>query len=366
MARKRNYKFNTKPVTPKARKYHYSTNQKMTRGIPEGDYAAYNLFNNGIYMDTTDINKVINGFLRPFRMSSRNLKMTNGIFSNYVTVSVREVIGSDGIYIRPMVNMFDDMEKNIELSQELEKRFYKWATDANQFSVQGNMDIVTMQHLMEETRAVDGESWLHVESVNGVLKVEMIDSARVPTTNNNMLAGSRYISNGIEFDKNGKPIAVYVMRYNPIMYTYEMENFERIPFENMLHYFKPSWVNQQRGIPDVVNGVESLKNMQKFLDSSLSSKVLSTSLMGFITTPNTNDQYVNLNTEDISQYQHDYAPGAMIELQEGKDIKEFNPKLAVDGIKEYTSELYKTIAMSLNITPQALTGDVSDASFSRS
>lgn len=51
-----------------------------------------------------------------------------------------------------------------------------------------------------------------------------------------LFADGHYISNGIEY-KDGKPIAYYFMRYNPITYSYDYANPERVDASEILHYF---------------------------------------------------------------------------------------------------------------------------------
>lgn len=314
-----------------------------------------------------DINQVINRTLQRRMIESRYLAVENPIAKKYASVSTAGVCGSSGLYIRPDVHIHSDSERDSEINQYLENAFYKWAESPDRFDVASVLDISTFQAQLENTRAICGEAFARFHIINGELRIEMIDPLSVPFNNNKVLSDGRYVSNGIEYDRFRRPIAYYIMQYSPSTYSYISGDPERVPADEMIHYFVPSFPNQERGMPDITACVSTLKELDKFLGASLMSKLVGASSMAFIETSDTNDSEVISNRSGVEYYENEYLnPGSIVTLQPGQSIKSINPQAATDGLEVFIKQQMNLIAMSLNISVQALTGDVSGASYSAS
>ncbi|WP_038994363.1 phage portal protein [Escherichia coli] len=313
-----------------------------------------------------NINAIINRNLPVMVAVSRELSIKNGIVKKYVSTNSAGVTGADGLYIRPCTHSSDDEQVNQSIDKQIEDAFYAWAEDPKAFSRCGTLDISTFQRLVERTRSVDGDCFIRVHSKPGELpQIEIIDSMRISTYENQLLPSGNFISNGIEFDINtNRPVAYWVTRYNPIMYNYMIGERERVPADEILHLFQQDYPTQQRGIPDVHSGTEKLKELEEFMAAAITSRKVAASAMAFITNPDSDD--VQLLTDDsVSYYDQDYLnPAAIVELQAGQDIKTVNPSQTTDGIQEFIDNQMMMIAMGLDITKQSLTSDTSNASFS--
>jgi lambda family phage portal protein len=258
------------------------------------------------------------------------------------------------------------MKENQDINHLLEREFYNWAENPDAFSRAGDMDISTFTRLVERTRAIDGDCFIRIHKTkNGLPQVEIIDSMRLGVYNNQYFDNGNFISNGIEYDGSTyKPIAYWITRYNPITYTYDLGNRERVPEDQIFHLYQLDFPTQQRGIPDVHAGTEELKELEEFMTAAITCRKVAAA-MAFITNPDSNE--VDLITDDqgASYYEQDYLnPAAIVELQAGQDIKTVNPNQSTDGINEFVDNQLMMIAMGLDITKQALTSDTSNASFS--
>ncbi|EOC0143049.1 phage portal protein [Cronobacter sakazakii] len=313
-----------------------------------------------------NINSIINMTLPTLVAKSRELSLNNGIAKKYFQVNSDGVTGASGLYIRPDVNLHDDNEENLVINEELEQLFYKYADNPETFSMNGKMDLAAFQRLVERTRSIDGEAFIICHDVNGIVKFELLDSMRVPTTGNRIFDDGSYVSNGIHFDRYGKVIEYYVTRLNPSTYTYQTGDYEVIPASNMLHLMIQDYPNQERGIPDIIAGTTLLKDLEAFIKAAIISKKLSASAMAFITNSASNDEDVDF----MKGYEPDYyendslQSGALVELQPGQNVTSVNPNGATDGITEFVDTQMQQIAMSLGITEQSLSGSTANASFS--
>ncbi|QUG75865.1 phage portal protein [Erwinia sp. E602] len=332
------------------------TSQNSVRGLGLG--AAYIDYN---------LNAMINTRLQSLVIESRTLVTHNPIANKYCRESANAVAGADGIYIRPNITMYEDENENIKLSQELERRFDNWSEDPAAFDICGSLNFASFQNLLEYERASTGECFVRIHKRDTGLYVELIQGSRVPINNNKLLDDGRYVSNGIEFSPEGKPIAYYISRYNPSTYSYEYSNPERVEASEILHYFIPQQAKQERGLPDILPGKELLRELDSFLEASLITKKIGSAVMAFIENDlgNKDEDNVDLNQGVPNYFENEtLEPGSIVELNAGQTLKDFNPKAATDGVKDYVDQQLTLIAISLGITKQSLTGDTAGASYS--
>lgn len=315
-----------------------------------------------------NINNLIRWFLSDWRNASREAILKNPLGSKYMNLSVDGVIGAEGVYLKPAPTVEGMSEDELqELSKKLEKRFDRWAYDADRFSLDGSLTFDIFQQTVEKVRVQDGECFIRIHNVNSTIKLEILDSARLTQLNNQWLNNGNYISNGIEFDKNHKPVNYYFCIYNPITYTYDATAFEIIPASEICHYFIPSQQGQERGVPDMISTSKTMEDLKNFTEAALIAKRVAASTTAYITNNNNDTDQVELvagESDSTATYTEYLEAGAVYELGKNQDIKTVNPQAGVDRIGEFTSELMDQISMGLNVTKQSLMGSTADASFS--
>ncbi|EOU9592087.1 phage portal protein [Klebsiella aerogenes] len=317
---------------------------------------------------TNNINNVLRWFLAEMRATSREAALHNPIARKYVNLSVDGVVGSMGVYVKPSLELEGKSQEELHtLNLKLEKLFDRWAYNADRFSLDGSLTLDVFQQTLVRILVTDGEAFVRLHDINGTVKVEIIDAVRLTQLNNQWLENGNYISNGIEFDQYHKPVNYWFCMYNPITYTYDATNFEKMPASEIFHLFVPEAMGQERGIPEMVASTKLLEDLQSFTEASLIAKRVASSSMAFITNNDNETDIVELeageNTE-TAKYSEFLEPGAIFELSKNQDIKTVNPQAGVDRIHEFTDELLSQIAMGLNCTKMSLLGDTSNASFS--
>ncbi|WP_194761641.1 phage portal protein [Pantoea ananatis] len=350
-----------KPEQPTQKTKHTQTKQigttDLKRSITNGSKPVVDFGVAGVA--STDINSVLKFTLTHIRNKSRELSLNNPIAKNYIQKCADGVVGADGITIKPAVEVGEVGDDNSKLNQSIEKLFYRYAENPEQFSYDGQLSIDLFQQVVEKTRARDGECFIRRRDN----KYEIIDAARLVSTRFG-LTKNGYYSNSIEFDgATHKPIAYYIHNYNPITYQIDTGSYERVPAEEIIHYFIPEFPNQQRGIPDLFAGQKVLQELQEYIQATLVSKKVAASTTAFITNTNTGDY--DLEDEEQTRLNVEYLEaGSIYELNPGQDIKSVNPNAGVDGINDFVNNLMNQISMSLGITKMNLMGDTSNASFS--
>jgi len=332
-------------------------NKDLKRSITNGNKPVIDFGVTGVA--STDINSVLKYTLTHIRNKSRELSLNNPIAKNYIQKCADGTVGADGITVKPNVEIGVPGTDNSETNQLIEKLFYRYADDPDQFSYDGQLSLDLFQQVVEKTRARDGECFIRIRGN----QYEIIDAARLVNTRFG-LTKSGYYSNSVEFESTTrKPIAYYIHNYNPITYQIDTGAYERVSAEEIIHYYIPEFPNQERGIPDLFAGQKVLQELQEYIQATLVSKKVAASTTAFITNANQSDY--ELDDKDETRLNVEYLEaGSIYELNPGQDIKSVNPNAGVDGIDSFVNNLMNQISMSLGITKMNLMGDTSNASFS--
>lgn len=316
----------------------------------------------------SNINLLLLRALPTMRAVSRDAVLKNPIGRKYMNLSVDGVVGSDGVYVKPAVEIEATDDEINQLNQQLEKLFDRWAYSAENFSLDGVLSFDVFQQTVEKIRVQDGECFVRIHNLNGTIKLEILDSSRLLQINNQHLSNGNYISNGIEFDSYNRPVNYYFCRFDPVTYNYISGDYEVIPASEICHYFIADQQGQQRGIPDLVASSKLIEDLKNFTEAALTAKRVSASSMAFITNNPATSQTDLLDASERDEitptYTEYFEAGFIGELSEGQDIKTVTPTNGVDGIDQFTNELMNQISMGLNVTKQALLSDTSNASFS--
>ncbi|HHN9181857.1 TPA: phage portal protein [Escherichia coli] len=316
----------------------------------------------------SNINFLILKALPTMRAFSRDAVLKNPIGRKYMNLSVDGVVGSDGVYVKPAVEIDGSEDEINQINEQLEKLFDRWAYDPDRFSVDGALSFELFQQNVEKIRVQDGECFIRMHTINRQIKLEILDTARLQQSNNQHLANCNYISNGIEFDQWHRPVNYYFCRFDPVTYTYSTGDYEVIPANEICHYFIADQQGQERGLPDLVATSKLIEDLKNFTEAALTAKRVSASSMAFITNNNDTTSTDLLGADERDEvtpvYTEYFEAGFIGELGEGQDIKTVTPTNGVDGIDQFTNELMNQISMGLNVTKQALLSDTSNASFS--
>ncbi|MDX6042804.1 phage portal protein [Scandinavium lactucae] len=316
----------------------------------------------------SNINFLILKALPTMRAFSRDAVLKNPIGRKYMNLSVDGVVGSDGVYVKPAVEIDGSEEEINQINEQLEKLFDRWAYDPDRFSVDGALSFELFQQNVEKIRVQDGECFIRIHTINRQIKLEILDTSRLQQSNNQHLANGNYISNGIEFDQWHRPVNYYFCRFDPVTYTYSTGDYEVIPANEICHYFIADQQGQERGLSDLVATSKLIEDLKNFTEAALTAKRVSASSMAFITNNNDTTSTDLLGADERDEvtpvYTEYFEAGFIGELGEGQDIKTVTPTNGVDGIDIFTNELMNQISMGLNVTKQALLSDTSNASFS--
>lgn len=170
------------------------------------------------------------------------------------------------------------------------------------------------------------------------LRLQILESQRVsnPITNGGlingveMIYGNNRIINGVEVDKSGKTVAIWVSNRiwnEPATTTPELK-YQRVKFigdngnQNILHICYDTRAEMFRGAPLLAPVIESLKQVARYSDAELTSAIIKSFFSLFFIQPNSNFNLNEITGEtDLDVREYKLGSGTISALPRGVDIK---------------------------------------------
>jgi len=183
---------------------------------------------------------------------ARYFEANCGLVNRLADVFEQYTVGPKGLRFTPS-------SSSEEWNQAITPRWETWCQFADLSSRQS---LAQLQSLAAYRWFIDGEVFL-LKTRGGAPdyrpRVQLIESHRVSTPWD--LAGSEgdKIHDGVEVDRNGRPIAYHIRT------TWDGETSRRIPASQVIHIFEPSRPGQLRGRPfltPVINDINDLLDLQ--------------------------------------------------------------------------------------------------------
>lgn len=123
---------------------------------------------------------------------------------------------------------------------------------------------------MRMARAQDGEAFAMLVTnprLEGPIKLDLrlVEADRITSPDIGMLEPDNE-ADGVVFDDQGTPTEYHVLRRHPggMTAVTALDEFDRVPAEQMLHWFRADRPEQHRGLPDVMPALPILAILRRF------------------------------------------------------------------------------------------------------
>ncbi len=164
-------------------------------------------------------------------------------------------LANDTIGTGPRLQM---LTANAEANGRIEKEFYRWAKAVG---------LAEKLRTMRMARAQDGEAFAILTSNPRLptpvqLDIRLVEADQVATPLSDL---SENAVDGIVFDKFGNPVEYHILRNHPgdLLWNAWRE-FDRIPAEAVIHWFRADRPGQVRGIPDIMPALPLFAQLRRF------------------------------------------------------------------------------------------------------
>ncbi len=289
------------------------------------------------------------------RARARDLERNSSLAKAAVDAIVRNVIGTG---IHPQAATGDE-----KLNDILEEKFKIWCKAKN-CDITGQMDFFEQQAFLLRRRIYDGEILvLKVADKKSriPLKLQALEADLLDTSLTEAPGTKNYILSGVEVNEYYKPLAYWFKQSSPdgtIIY-----DSKRIPAEQIIHLFHKTRVGQVRGIPEIVQVIDDIKDTDDYKDAELVAARIAACFALFITrqgapTPG------RVTTDTEGKRIESIYPGMIETLLPGEDIKTANPARASAGVKDFIEIQQREVAAGTGQSYEVVSRDMSKSNYS--
>jgi lambda family phage portal protein len=205
------------------------------------------------------------------------------------------------------------------LKKSLESEFRRWATAPN-VNFPG-LQSTAAREIFEGgevfcRRLIRPSSW----GLRVPLELQLIEAEQVPIflssisgfgTYNLSVANRNSVRTGIEFDQWNRIVAYHMYREHPgetMFYPLEGLTFTRVPAADLLHVFKRQRAGLLRGQPHLAATLQTLHELDKYMDAAVVKKQIQTMFAGFIEKVSPDQDILPVDTSSPSAGQEQTTP----------------------------------------------------------
>lgn len=335
----------------------------------------------------------LRGDLRLLRQRARRFERDNAWVRRYLGLQATNVLGPQNIRVEPMVR---DRQGELDerVNEILRESWRKWCEGP--VSADGTLDYLGLSTLALKSVPRDGEAFSR-DLVGSDLNahgyaIQLIDPDLVDETYSELHGRSGLETRlGIQVDGRGRRVGYWVSR--DVRSGLMGGPRDLVPASEMAHHFLPLRTNQMRGVTWLSPVMATLDMLAGYGEAELVAARLAAAKMGFITEDrDAAPGESGLDEEDgaptagvgstgvagltgdltleqlaqiaIPQNALDGTPGSLTELGLGKGFTPWDPQHPTTAFADATKMWLRETASGLEISYAAMTGDVSQGSFS--
>lgn len=245
----------------------------------------------------------------------------------------------------------------------LGEAFERWTDHAD---ATGLSDFYGLQHTAALALFRDGEALVRLETdAEGRTTARLIPAEQLEATLHRDLGDGARIVAGVEFDAAGRRVAYHLLPESPDLPFATSIAPVRVPADDVLHLFRPTYPGQVRGLPVLAPVLTPLAELDKTMDAQVVRQQTGAMLAGFVT-----DQEGGAGGFEGAQtgsvLDGGLEPGTLKVLGPGQDVKFSDPPaIGADAIA-FMQLVLRAIAAGGGVTYEQLTGDYSGSNYSSS
>ena len=307
-------------------------------------------------------NQITKTSLVPLVGRSRELYANNDYSRRFIELLISNVVGPKGISLQCTAVNPGGLPDSLG-NGAIEEAWRIWGRRKN-CDVTKTLGWKSAQNMFIRTVAVDGECFVRMVYNDGDFRLQFLDSMLVdPNLNDDNRHTGHKITQGIEFDNWGTPVAYFlVSTQTNDSYTFSGRHYIRVPAERMIHGFIPERIGQKRGIPWMATAMTKLKNLGAYEEAAIIAARVGAAKMGFF------------QSEDGAQFEGereadgtiitDAEPGTFHQLQEGMSFETYDPTYPAGEFAPFSKAMLRGVASGLGISYNTLASDLEGVNFS--
>ena len=321
----------------------------------------------------TSIDSEIWGSLRQLRARSRQLVRDSDYAKSALRAIALNTVGN-GIPFQAQVKRQRGNKLDTAINDQIETLWSKW-TRASYCHTAGKLCFSDIERVAIRAVAQDGEVFIRlikqpfadspVPLALEVLEADWIDdrmTGRVAENGNE-------IRMGIEVDRWQRPVAYWFLPHHPGDYLVanaeqaRMGNPVRVPAEEVLHLFQSDRPGQTRGYPMFASCLKNLHQLEGFQEAEVVRARASSSLMGFITSP---EGELIGNDLEAGERVTDWSPGKWMYLQPGENVTVPDLGSPDTQFESFLRAMLRSVAAGTGVSFESISKDFTTTNYSSS
>lgn len=310
----------------------------------------------------TGPNRALNGSLNTLRNRSLQGVRNNQWLERAIS---RNVVNEVGTGITPIFESSDD-GFNEALSQ-------LWLPWTGQASPDGVLDFYGQLSQAVRCRRTEGEVFIRLRprpasfGMTVPIQLQVIEPHHVPETENRTRRNGNKIIAGIEFNKRGQRVAVWMYPEHPQDSngaSFSTAKLLRIPANQVIHHYLPLRPGQVRGEPDIVQALLRAKTYDSYEDSELVRKETRAPFTGWLQKEYQGDadwKYDPITGEPMAEDEPlpeiSAQPGTILTGAAGEKLTLFDGDNTGSGYTDFQEQQKLAIAAGAKSLYELVTGD---------
>lgn len=325
------------------------------------------LFSGGFGASRNSADAELQPALSLIRARSRDLARNNEYASRYFELIRNNVVGKNGFNMQSRAYTAQKkLDENA--NNQIEEAYKVWSKLGNP-TICGRFTMVDFQKAVLSAVVQDGDVFLIEHRGNAhkhTISFEMLEADYLDENHNEKLSNGHQIRMGVELNEFKKPVAYHFLRVHPgdsqFSTMTKAQKYRRIPASKVIHVMKPTRLGMTRAEPWISPAIPALDQLGAYREAAIINARVGASTMGFFTSPAGDGYAPDAMNGDIPIME--VEPGTFKQLPTGVQVDKFESSYPSNEFDDFHKAVLKGIASALNVSYAALSGDLSDTSFS--
>ncbi len=273
------------------------------------------------------------------------------IANNSYAKGIVLTLANDVIGTGPRLQM---LTEDPAANRRIEREFARWSKAVG---------LAEKLRTMRMARAGDGESFAVLTNnprlPNEItLDLRLVEADQVTTPD---LTFDFNAVDGIVFDEAGNPVQYHVLKSHPgeINFGFSFD-YERIPAESMIHYFRVDRPGQSRGIPDITPALALFAHLRRYIKAVIMAAEIAALPGGVLYT----DAPANGEADDVEPMDAiELERGMLMTMPGGWKMGQIKAEQPTTTFAEFIQQILREIARCLNMPYNVAAGDSSNHNY---
>lgn len=298
----------------------------------------------------------------PLRDKARDLERNSDITNSIITAYVRNTVGFG--YNLQAKTPSEKLNSKIEL-------LWKMWCKKQYCDVTGQQSLAQMLRMLIRRKKVDGGIiFLKVYDKKRTIPFQLraMEVDQLDDSQQNPSYKGNIVLDGIEYDKNGKPVYYYFKQYD-IYGNLKLENF-KAPAKDVIFLWTKKRPTQLREVTDFAPVLTRIRDLNEYITTVAVKERAAACLSVFITRKNsTAGRLADLNNRGKERREERYrrkklSPGLIQELDADEDIAVVNPSGQAAEADSFLRIMQLLISSGMGLSYEAVTRDLSSSTYS--